>query len=188
MHSLLQRQLKRHFGSVEAAPQSIRVFLDAVNRAYEEADADRALLERSTELTSQELLDRNEQLRRHEQNLEQLVAERTATLERRSVQLRVASDVARAIASVQDLDQLLASVTRLISERFDFYHVGIFLLDAAREYAVLRAANSQGGQHMLARQHRLKVGQVGIVGFVTGAGEPRASRPRTGARSPQSEH
>ena len=38
---------------------------------------------------------------------------------------------------------------------------------------MLRAASSEGGRRMLARGHRLKVGEVGIVGYVTGQGEPR---------------
>ncbi|MBU1879293.1 MAG: GAF domain-containing protein, partial [Chloroflexi bacterium] len=41
------------------------------------------------------------------------------------------------------------------------------------EYAVLQAASSEGGQRMLARGHKLEVGQVGIVGYVADAGESR---------------
>jgi putative methionine-R-sulfoxide reductase with GAF domain len=41
------------------------------------------------------------------------------------------------------------------------------------DYAVLSAANSEGGQKMLERNHKLRVGQVGIVGYVAGAGKPR---------------
>jgi GAF domain-containing protein len=40
---------------------------------------------------------------------------------------------------------------------------------------VLSAANSEGGQRMLARQHKLGVGTEGIVGYVTGTGEPRVA-------------
>ncbi len=105
--------------------------------------------------------------------LEERVAERTRALEKRAVQLRAAAEVGRAAASLRDLNELLGQATRLISERFGFYHVGIFLLDATGEYAVLRAANSEGGQRMLARQHRLPVGERGIVGFVTAEGRPR---------------
>ena len=47
------------------------------------------------------------------------------------------------------------------------------LLDDAREYAVLMAANSEGGKRMLARGHKLRVGQTGIVGYATGTGKPR---------------
>jgi GAF domain-containing protein len=63
----------------------------------------------------------------------------------------------------------------LISEQFGYYHVGVFLLDPTREFAVLRAANSEGGQKMLARSHRLKVGETGIVGNVTEYGRPRVA-------------
>lgn len=106
-------------------------------------------------------------------NLEQRVAERTQALERRAIQLQAAADVGGTAARLRDLDELLRQVTRLISQRFGFYHVGIFLLDERGEYAVLRASNSEGGQRMLTRGHKLKVGHVGIVGYVTGAGEAR---------------
>lgn len=113
------------------------------------------------------------QLRELIAGLEQRVAERTRALERRAVQLQAAADVGGTAARLRNLDELLRQVTRLISRRFGFYHVGIFLLDERGEYALLRAANSEGGQRMLARGHKLKVGQVGIVGNVTETGQPR---------------
>ncbi|HWQ45459.1 MAG TPA: GAF domain-containing protein [Longilinea sp.] len=120
------------------------------------------------------------QLRGLVQGLEGRVQQRTEELEKqnefltfRSRQLQTVSDVARSVTTVQDMDSLLNSVVRLMSERFNFYHVGIFLVDPAGQYAVLRASNSEGGQRMLARQHKLKVGQVGIVGYVTGTGQAR---------------
>ncbi|UCC89332.1 MAG: GAF domain-containing protein [Anaerolineales bacterium] len=106
-------------------------------------------------------------------DLERQVAKRTRDLERRAVQLQAAAEVGQAATSIRELDQLLNQVTHLISERFGFYHVGIFLTDDTSEYAVLRAANSDGGQRMLARGHKLRVGQQGIVGYATGMGEPR---------------
>jgi GAF domain-containing protein len=51
--------------------------------------------------------------------------------------------------------------------------VGIFLNDSANQYAILSAANSEGGQKMLRRGHQLKIGEQGIVGYVTGTGNPR---------------
>ncbi len=103
----------------------------------------------------------------------QQLAQQYETLQFRSRQLQTVSDVARGVVSSRDIESLLNSVTTLISERFNFYHVGIFLVDDNNENAVLRAANSVGGRKMLARQHKLQVGQTGIVGFVTGTGEPR---------------
>jgi GAF domain-containing protein len=61
----------------------------------------------------------------------------------------------------------------VISEQFGHYHTGIFLLDDAGQYAILRATNSEGGSKMLARDHKLLVGQTGIVGYVTATGQPR---------------
>lgn len=83
--------------------------------------------------------------------------------------------MARAISSTLDLDSLLNKITIAISNEFGFYHVGVFLLDSAKEYAVLGAANSEGGQVMLARGHRLKVGEKGLVGFVAATGRPRVA-------------
>jgi GAF domain-containing protein/HAMP domain-containing protein len=120
------------------------------------------------------------QLRSLISSLEERVRARTQEIElqneklsHRARQLETVSEVARQIVSAQDLEGFLHSITHLISERFGFYHVGIFLLDASKENAVLRAANSPGGQRMLARQHKLPVGKVGIVGYVTGSGEAR---------------
>jgi PAS domain S-box-containing protein len=95
------------------------------------------------------------------------------TLERRAAQWAISAEVAQTAATLRDLDTLLSDTVRLISDRFGFYHAGIFLLDDSGEWAVLRAANSPGGQRMLARGHRLQVGQQGIVGHVTATGLPR---------------
>jgi signal transduction histidine kinase len=64
-HSLLARQIRRHFGSEENVPNNecCRAFLDAVNDAYWQSDADRAMLERSMELSSEELMEANAALR-----------------------------------------------------------------------------------------------------------------------------
>ena len=110
------------------------------------------------------------------------VQERTSELssitkltEKRAKQLETIAVVAQQISQVQDINELLPAITRLISAHLGFYHVGIFLLDEKKEYAVLKAANSVGGQQMLQRGHRLKIGQVGIVGYVAERAKPRIS-------------
>jgi GAF domain-containing protein len=105
--------------------------------------------------------------------LELRVQERTSALEKRATQLETVSNVARAVTSVQDINTLLPDITRLVSDRFGFYHVGIFLLDDANEFAVFRASNSEGGARMLDRQHKLKLDSNSIVGFATSHNEPR---------------
>jgi len=114
----------------------------------------------------------NEELQSFQEDLEQRVAKRTEELERssaqtqkRASQLEAIADVASSVVSLQDVDQLLPHITKTVSNRFGYYHIGIFLLSENSEYAVLRASNSEGGQAMLARQHQLRIGEEGIVGY-----------------------
>jgi GAF domain-containing protein len=114
--------------------------------------------------------------------LEQRVAERTTDLElsrqqsiKRANELQAVGEISKIITGEQKLEVLLPLITRLVSERFDFYHAGIFLIDNTNRYAVLQAANSEGGQKMLNRGHKLEVGASGIVGFVAQSGLPRIS-------------
>jgi GAF domain-containing protein len=115
----------------------------------------------------------NRELQAIRESLEQRVADRTRDLERQAGQLRAASEVARDATAARDLDDLLNRAVNLIRDRLGFYHTGLFLLDAASEYAVLRTASSEGGQRMLARGHKLPVGQTGVVGDVAQTGQPR---------------
>src|ERR1700722_16198540 len=57
--SLLKRQLKRSFGGDFAIPTEWKGFIAAVDSAYSDFDTDRELTERSTELSSQELIEAN---------------------------------------------------------------------------------------------------------------------------------
>jgi GAF domain-containing protein/HAMP domain-containing protein len=120
------------------------------------------------------------QLRESINTLEQRVAERTSEVEtarqqteKRAVELQTVGEISSKIAGEQKIDTLLPLICAQVSERFDFYHVGIFLVDESAQYAVLRAANSEGGHRMLNRGHRLEVGQTGIVGYVAKTGQPR---------------
>ncbi|MEJ5223821.1 MAG: GAF domain-containing protein [Anaerolineales bacterium] len=122
----------------------------------------------------------NKALRALQASLEQRVEERTAALtitiaqnEKRAKELEAIAEISRSIALVQDIEELLPRITQLISEKFGFYHVGIFLLDEKHEYAVLRAANSEGGQRMLKRQHKLRVESSSLVGFASLQKQPR---------------
>ena len=115
----------------------------------------------------------NIELNKLKDELEQRVTQRTEELEKRASQLEAISGVARSIASLQNMELLLPAITQLVSERFGYYHVGIFLLGENHEYALLRATNSEGGQKMLDRHHKLKLDTNSIVGFVTSRSQPR---------------
>ncbi|MEM8931874.1 MAG: histidine kinase dimerization/phospho-acceptor domain-containing protein, partial [Acidobacteriota bacterium] len=61
MHKLLERQMRRMLADTSLVPTD---FLRAIDAAYAQADEDRRLLERAMELTSEELLHRNNALNR----------------------------------------------------------------------------------------------------------------------------
>ncbi|MDD4626137.1 MAG: diguanylate cyclase [Syntrophomonas sp.] len=63
MHSLLKRQLRKQFGNKPLDIPGWESFLQQVNDAYREFDVDRNMLERALEISSQELLETNSQLR-----------------------------------------------------------------------------------------------------------------------------
>jgi len=127
--------------------------------------------------------DMTSQLRNQVGNLERRVSERTAQIQaasvladRRAAQFETIALIMKAIISFRQMSELLPQITTVISERFGYYHVGIFLNDEDSQNAVLSAANSEGGQRMLKRGHRLKIGEQGIVGNVALTGEIRIAR------------
>jgi two-component system sensor histidine kinase/response regulator len=73
MHSILRRQLKRFFGEGFVVPAEWQGFVTAVEEAYQAAEMDHQLIERALEISSQELLAANSELRAVFQALPDLV-------------------------------------------------------------------------------------------------------------------
>ncbi len=104
-------------------------------------------------------------------DMEKRVAERTQELEKRTLYLQSAAEVARASATLTDLDTLLNRTAALINEHFQLYHTAIFLRDATGERAVLRAAAGHNHEAILSQNISLKVGSEGAVGRVIATGK-----------------
>jgi GAF domain-containing protein/HAMP domain-containing protein len=115
------------------------------------------------------------QLREFIGSLEQRVAERTLALEHQSIYLQASAEVGRAAASILEADRLIAQVVELIRERFDLYYVGLFLLDEAGEWAVLRAGTGEAGRAMLNRGHRLQTGGGSMIGWSVANAQARVA-------------
>ncbi len=103
----------------------------------------------------------------------QALQEANYALQRRAIQIEASAEVGRAITSIFDIDELLQQTATLISDRFGFYHVGIFLVDAAGEWAILREATGETGAQMKAEGHRLAVGDTSMVGWTAAHRQPR---------------
>lgn len=79
-------------------------------------------------------------------------------------QIRASAEVAQAVSSILDPDELIARVVTMIQEAFGLYYVGIFVVDERKEWAVLRAGTGTAGQIMRERGHRIKIGE-GMIGW-----------------------
>jgi len=72
-HRLLLRQIRKYLGPDPSVSPDCQALLGAIEEAYGQFDTDRKLIERSMELSSQELIEANAQLRRqYEHNVEVL--------------------------------------------------------------------------------------------------------------------
>ncbi|MCB0209472.1 MAG: GAF domain-containing protein, partial [Anaerolineae bacterium] len=83
----------------------------------------------------------------------------------RTGRLQTAAEVSRAASSILDVDDLIENSVNLIRDQFDFYYVGLFLVDEAKEWAVLRAGTGEAGRIQLGQNHKLKIGEESMIGW-----------------------
>ncbi len=93
--------------------------------------------------------------------------------QRRAEQFQAVAEVGEAVSGLIDLDEVLGRTVNLIRDRFDFYHVSIFLIEESKKWAVVRASTGEIGRIMVERPHRLEVGGKSIVGVATAKAKPR---------------
>jgi PAS domain S-box-containing protein len=104
-----------------------------------------------------------------EENLEQLLE----TLQQRNRQLITAAEVSKWASANLDQQTLIERVVDLIRDGFNFYYVGLFLCDEAREFAVLRAGTGEAGRRMLTAGHKLDIGGESMIGQCVRHAHPR---------------
>jgi GAF domain-containing protein len=98
------------------------------------------------------------------------VDERTKRISKRSDQLEAITFIGRDVMSIQNLDQMLNEAVDLISNQLGYYFAGIFLTDEVNQYAILRAASSQGGHRLLMSRYRVYIGETNFIGSVISRG------------------
>ncbi|MFC1936606.1 GAF domain-containing protein [Chloroflexota bacterium] len=106
-------------------------------------------------------------------SLEAEVESRTRDLQTRASRLQIAAEVARDATMEQENDALLDLAVTFIKDRFELYHVGLYLLDKREEYAIIAAGSEDTGKLLLESGHRYRVGSDSNIGYVCLIGEPR---------------
>ena len=93
--------------------------------------------------------------------------------ERRSRLLKAANRVGKEVTSILNIEELLPQTVNIICESYNLYYAGVFLVDEANEYAVLRSGYGKAGKAMLADGHKLKIGTDSMIGACIALGEAR---------------
>jgi GAF domain-containing protein len=149
-----------------------RTLEDQAHRSAREVNQLQTLQENSEKRMSRRTVVLEAAVRRQAET-NQALQEALQSSQRRADLLQAHVQISHSIARVNDLDELLPRISKLVSLHLGHHHTGIFLLDERSRSAVLCAASSPGGQRMLAQRYRLTVGSEGIIGDVSASGKSR---------------
>lgn len=115
MNKLLERQIRKYLGNATPVSTEFRNLLRAISNSYDGFDQDRSLIERSLELSSKELVDMNEKLRKEAETEKEILNDlRIATESLKPVE---AEQHAQWLTSKDEVVFLAESLTKLIGDR-----------------------------------------------------------------------
>jgi signal transduction histidine kinase len=100
-----------------------------------------------------------------------------------SNQLSLATEVSRAATTILDRDQLIREVVELIRGRFNFYYVGLFLIDEKGETAVLQSGTGEAGRLQVERKHYQLIGGPSMIGTCIADGRAIVEQDVTQAKA-----
>ena len=100
-----------------------------------------------------------------------------------SNQLSLATEVSRAATTILDRDQLIREVVELIRGRFNFYYVGLFVLDEKGETAVLQSGTGEAGRLQVERKHFQRIGGPSMIGTCIADGQAIVEQDITQAKA-----
>lgn len=95
-----------------------------------------------------------------------------AELQRRAIELETSIGVGQKIISLLDINSLLHAIVHFIKEQYGFSFVGIFLLDAASDSLVIRAASGQNADELMKRGWAIKKDANSIIGWTATQRQP----------------
>ncbi|MCB0118219.1 MAG: GAF domain-containing protein [Anaerolineales bacterium] len=88
----------------------------------------------------------------------------TNNIERHAKLLKASARAAKNITTILDPYELFQRTVDIICDEFGFYYAGVFLVDEASQYAVLKAGRGEAGKAMLREGHKLSIGGNSMIG------------------------
>ena len=130
------------------------------------------------EKTNSTLKAREQELKAAQLVLEERVNERTRELTsknqmfmERAQLLNSIAETSRSLLATPDFDQLLPMIVQTIGRYFNYYHVGLYLLDEQKQRAVLMASSSESGQRITQRGEQFYLRGHSLVDFAIRSGQ-----------------
>ncbi len=132
------------------------------------------LMEREDEIgiLAQAFADKDNQLSSLICKLDQEVQERTKALGQRAVQLETIAQISRGITSILDIDDLLQRVVDLIRISFNYYYVGIFLIDRESNQLVFQVGTENLQNQFKEKKIAFSINSESLNGLAALSGEP----------------
>ena len=88
----------------------------------------------------------------------------TNDIQRHAKLLKAAASAAKNITTILDPQELLQRTVDIICDEFDFYYAGVFFVDDAKEYAVLKSGRGEAGKTMIKEGHKPAIGGNSMIG------------------------
>jgi len=99
-------------------------------------------------------------------SLEKKVDERTR-------QFEVSAEVANSFAALSNLDEILERAVRVLANKFGYYQVSVFLLDAGGTYLEFKAGYGAASEKMRESNYKIEVGSNSLMGWVSAQNQPK---------------
>ena len=85
--------------------------------------------------------------------------------QQRARQIETGAEISKITSRILEPTQLINQAVNLIKDGFDFYYVGVFLIEPAENKAVLRAGSGQEGKRQLKARHSLALDEASMIGW-----------------------
>ncbi len=84
-------------------------------------------------------------------------------IQQRAMQLQTGAEISRITNVLQDEDILIKQAIEQIKDGFNLYYAGLFLVDEAKEWAILKEGSGEAGAAQVAAGHKLAIQTEGSM-------------------------